>query len=144
MTKHELLQSIWSGQVACRVGGEESPLAVLLGSILSVPTVSLELTSGTTDAMAWPDSEELLPGCQLGDVLLEEMGIDIPVNSVILFEPPTAPDAERMSACELGQRLGAILSSIAGTSLSRGKTTKPDVPIWELDEQRFGNRKLAM
>ncbi len=143
MPKQDLLNYIWSGGVKCRSRGEETPLAVLLECILSVPTVSLVMTTGMKEPMAFSDSEELLPGCQLGDVLLEEVGIDIPVNSVILFEPHCEGAGEQVSASELGRQLGVILSSIAGRPSAQYTEMQSGAAFLDLDPCRLSRNKLA-
>ena len=114
MSHGHVLGLIWSGDVELRADENKSPLAMLLDSILSVPTVSLVVKSEMMAPKAYPDSEELVPDCQLGDILFEELGIEVPVNSVVLFEPWAMANADSMSTGELGRQLGKVLSSIAG------------------------------
>ena len=118
MVRNELLTRIWSGEVGVRSGVDRSPLAILLDGILTVPTVSLVVSSGIDRPMAFADSTELLPGLQLGDVLAEELGFDIPINSVILLEPEHAVKTDALSATDLGRDLGRVLTSVANGSLN--------------------------
>lgn len=112
MARGDLLNSIWRGEVIVREKGNETALALLLDSVLNVPTVGLIVTSGLASPMAYSDSDNFLPGCPLGDILSEELGFDIPLNSVILFEPLMTAEAKQVSPRELGQQLGSIVSSI--------------------------------
>ncbi len=118
MVRNELLTRIWSGDVDVRSGANRSPLAILLDGILTVPTVSLVVSSGMDRPTAFADSVELLPGLQLGDVLAEELGFDIPINSVILLEPEQVTQADTFSATDLGRDLGRVLTSVASGSLT--------------------------
>lgn len=118
MVRNELLTRIWSGDVDVRSGANRSPLAILLDGILTVPTVSLVVSTGIDRPTAFADSVELMPGLQLGDVLAEELGFDIPINSVILLEPEQAAKADAFSATDLGRDLGLVLSSVARGGLT--------------------------
>lgn len=119
MVRNDLLTSIWSGDVCVRTGADRSPLAILLDGILTVPTVSLVVSCGIDRPTAFADSVELLPGLQLGDVLAEELGFDIPINCVILLEPEAATKADAFSATDLGRDLGRVLTSVASGSLKQ-------------------------
>lgn len=114
MVHNSLLTSIWSGKIEVRYGEDMSPLATLLSSILTVPTVSLVVESDIKRPVAFADSVELMPGLPLGDVLTEELGFDVPVNCVILIEPASVVDSTEFSAAELGRDLGRVLTSVAG------------------------------
>lgn len=127
MVRNELLTRIWSGDINVRNGVDRSPLAILLDGILTVPTVSLVVSSGIDRPMAFADSAELLPGLQLGDVLAEELGFDIPINCVVLLEPEQATHADALSATDLGRDLGRVLTSVANGSLSPSNQDIPAV-----------------
>lgn len=113
MVTRELLDRIWSGDICVCAHEEKSPLAALLGNLLNVPTVTLVVASGLSKPIAFADCVELAPGLLLGDVLSEELQVDVPVNSVILLEPAEYVAAHSFSTKELGQNLGKVLSSFA-------------------------------
>lgn len=115
MVEDQILKNIWSGTAYLRGAEERSPLAALLDSILSVPTISMVVASGVSKPLAYADSFELLPGCVLGDIISEEFGVDLPLNCIILVEPQDLADAQTTSTRELGQNLGLALSSIVGS-----------------------------
>lgn len=73
--------------------------------------MSFVVYSGLKDAKVYPQSEEVFPGCQLGEVLFEELGIDVPLDSMVLFEPAVTADVERTSTHELGRHLGRLFAS---------------------------------
>lgn len=127
MDRNDLLTIIWSGKVKVRSSSDRSPLATLLDGILSVPTVSLIATTGIKRPTAFADSAELMPGLQLGDVLAEELGFDIPINCVILLEPETSAEAATLSATDLGRDLGRVLTSVAKDTLSKRSTRYGDM-----------------
>ncbi|MCE8008955.1 hypothetical protein [Aestuariivita sp.] len=125
----DLLACIWSGAVEPREEDERSPLATLLDGILTVPTVSLVAHAGLSGPVAFADSVELLPGIQLGDVLAEELGFDVPVNSVILLEPAALADATEVSATELGRDLGRVLTSVAEAAVAQDESVAEPVTL---------------
>lgn len=117
MVPQELLNCIWSGEIRVCEQEERSPLAALLNSLLNVPTVTLVAASGLTQPIAFADCVELAPGLLLGDVLSEELQVEVPVNSVILLEPAEYAAALSFSTKELGQNLGNVLSSFASVGV---------------------------
>ena len=113
MVGDNLLTHIWDGDVEVCDTADRSPLAMLLDGVLSVPTVSLVMSNGIDRPMAFADSTELLPGLQLGDVLEEELGFEVPANCVILLEPAQVATSDAVSASDLGRDLGHVLTSVA-------------------------------
>lgn len=113
MKQNSLLEQIWSEAIELRQPGQMSPLAGLLGTLLTVPTVTLVSHGGAERPFAMMEGAELLPGASLGDILAEELGIDVPRDAVVLIEPAAFADAEEFSGSELGQKLGNVLMDIA-------------------------------
>lgn len=118
MHEEILLEQIWGDAIECRAPSDMSPLAKLLSALLTVPTVALVSHAGGARAHALMESAELLPGASLGDVLAEELGIDIPHDAVVLIEPVASAEAEEISGHALGQQLGHILVELASTGHS--------------------------
>lgn len=142
MANNDLLTSIWSGEVNVCGDDNLSPLAVLLSSVLTVPTVSLTSTAGISKPMAYSDGTELLPGLQLGDVLEEELGCEIPPNCVILLEPEERVREDAFSSDELGRDLGRVLTAVANEGLH---TEDAQLPAMQRAGQRpvFSQRASA-
>lgn len=124
LVEEQILRSIWSGEAALGCKEEQSPLALLLDSILSVPIVCLTVPLGDQTPIALADSMELMPGCMLGDILSEELGVDVPINCIILVEPQIRSDAPPMSAKELGRNLGLALSSLSDPKFITSSTRR--------------------
>ncbi|MGE4326594.1 MAG: hypothetical protein AB7E21_10860 [Pseudodonghicola sp.] len=118
MREERLLEQIWGDAIEYRAPADMSPLAKLLSALLTVPTVALVSHAGVARAHALMESAELLPGASLGDVLVEELGIDIPHDAVVLIEPVASAEAEEVSGNALGQDLGHILIELASTGHS--------------------------
>jgi hypothetical protein len=101
--------------------------------------VSLVVSSGLDRPAAFADSVELLPGLQLGDVLAEELGFDIPINCVILLEPEEAANAAAFSATDLGRDLGRVLTSVASGAAEQGSQQPPAMFDERLDVMAVAN-----
>jgi hypothetical protein len=114
MIGEDVLGQIWSNLVEPRALQDMSPLAQVLEAVLKVPTAGLVALSGLAEPVAFFEGEELIPGASLGDVLYEEMGLDVTPGSVVLIEPEKFADADAYSGKEIGQYLGTILMDLAG------------------------------
>jgi len=113
MQSDVVLEQIWGGAIEARSAENMSPLARLLGALLTVPMVTLVAHAEVTRPFAMMESDELLPGAPLGDVLAEEMGLDVPRDALVLIEPVGFADAMSFSGRALGEELGRILNEIA-------------------------------
>lgn len=108
-----ILEQIWGGAIEARSAGDMSPLARLLGALLTVPMVTLVAHAEVTRPFAMMETDELLPGAPLGDVLAEELVLDVPRDALVLIEPVGFADALSFSGRALGEELGRILNEIA-------------------------------
>ena len=108
-----VLEQIWSGVIEARSAENMSPLARLLGALLTVPMVTLVAHAKVARPFAMMETDELLPGAPLGDVLAEELGLDVPRDALVLIEPVGFADALSFSGRALGEELGRILNEIA-------------------------------
>ncbi|WP_165978825.1 hypothetical protein [Antarcticimicrobium luteum] len=108
-----LLEQIWGDEIEVRAPDEMSPLARLLGALLTAPMVTLVTHTEGGQPYAMMEADELLPGAPLGDILTEELGLDVPHDAVVLIEPACFADADSYSGNVLGRELGRILSEIA-------------------------------
>ena len=113
MQSDVVLEQIWSGAIEARASENMSPLARLLGALLTVPMVTLVAHAEVARPFAMMETDELLPGAPLGDVLAEEMGLDVPRDALVLIEPVGFADAMSFSGRALGEELGRILNEIA-------------------------------
>jgi len=111
-----LLEQIWSGAIEARTADNMSPLARLLGALLTVPMVTLVSRSEVARPFAMMETDELLPDAPLGDVLAEELGLEVPRDALVLIEPVGFADARSFSGRALGEELGRILNQVATSS----------------------------
>ncbi len=108
-----VLEQIWSGAIEARSAENMSPLARLLGALLTVPMVTLVAHAEVARPFAMMETDELLPGTPLGDILAEELELDVPHDALVLIEPVGFADALSFSGRALGEELGRILNEIA-------------------------------
>ncbi len=113
MRNSALLEQIWSEMIEARQPEDMSPLARLLGALLSVPMITLVSRGAGDRPFALMEGDELLPGASLGDILAEELGMDVPRDAVVLIEPVAFADAQSFSGHALGEELGRVLTDIA-------------------------------
>lgn len=113
MKRSVFLEQIWGGSVTLFEGGEPGEIARGVMALLPVRTVSLRNAGSHELPRIMSEAEELLPGLTLGDVLGEELGIDVPFGALIVFEEvATAPEglARDHDAVEAGKE--AILGHL--------------------------------
>lgn len=108
-----LLKQIWGGLIEVRGPDDASPLARVLDVLLAVDTVSLVSKGGSTRPIAMMENVELMAGATLGDILVEELGIEVAKDAVILIEPQDMADADAFCGAELGQALSSVLVDVA-------------------------------
>ena len=60
------------------------------------------------------ESEEISAGLTLGDILEEEFGVEVEVDTVVLIEPVQLADADVYTGRDLGSMLGTMLVNYAG------------------------------
>ena len=103
-----LLAQIWGGSIELDRAAEPSGLVALLTSMISVPLVVLQSDAEMDRPYAFMETTEVMDGVILGDVLAEEMELEVPYGAMILVEPKGFFD-KKTSAGALGQILGLVL-----------------------------------
>lgn len=155
MNYKNLLEMIWSGAVSRRPAQSRTPAAKLLSVLLPVRPVELVVTGGLLRPELLLDSAELLPGVTLGDVLAEELDLDLPYGSVILLEAAEAAPGRtaREVSGDVGHLMGEMLLRLVGSgalpleretdalvrlALSSQKlATSPALRLLGLDAERY-------
>lgn len=108
--------------------------------MVSVPLVVLQSDADMDRPFAFMETSEVMEGVILGDVLAEELEIEVPYGAMILVEPKGFFDNKTLSGSALGQILGLILMDIAhpdapmASSVPRGEEHKLGNPIVALSE----------
>ena len=116
MTENKILEHIWSDAIELRASDRMSPLARILDAVVNIPTITLVSHLGNSHPVVFMESTELAFGATLGDILAEELGVQVPKGAVVLIESAEFADSKEYSGTELGQVLGNILLGLAGES----------------------------
>lgn len=85
MRDGRLLELIWQGAIAPATGHDARRVARALSAFLPLRTVMLTASAGLDRSLLLPDTTELLPELPLGDVLAEELSLDVPRGSLVLI-----------------------------------------------------------
>lgn len=90
MLGKQVLSLIWDNEVALADQEIHATFAHLFTRILPVRHVTLVTTYSSDIPVAMSDGVELAAGIALGDVLAEELPLDLPYDSLVLFLPREA------------------------------------------------------
>ena len=109
-----LLEQIWTNGLEVRGHEVHSPLIGILAAILDRPILGLVASEGFEQPIMLNESEEISAGLTLGDILEEEFGVEVEVDTVVLIEPVQLADADVYTGRDLGSMLGTMLVNYAG------------------------------
>lgn len=104
MRNRTLLELVWQGAIRPADGVAARQLARLLKDLLPVDCICLTATSGLRRSRVLSDETELMPALPLGDVLAEEMGLDVPYGSLVVIE--------EAGQASVSRRLGAVVAEL--------------------------------
>ncbi|WP_102223643.1 hypothetical protein [Acidimangrovimonas sediminis] len=118
MTKKLLLEQIWNGSVSAWPTGEKGDIARGIAALLPVQTVCVDNAAPHGVPRVLPEATELLPGLTLGDVLAEELGIEVPFGALVVFETvvnaAVIGSSEHDIGCTSDEVLRHIVSGLDG------------------------------
>jgi len=80
-----LLENIWKGDIKAAQSRKLLQIKHLLGLILPLRIVCLSTSSAMTCSRIVSEETELLPNLPLGDVLVEELSINVPLGSMVVI-----------------------------------------------------------
>ena len=109
-----MLRWIWRGQVAEGRSDESRRLTRALRSFVPVHLHCLTVQDGLDRPMVACDDMELMPALSLGDVLAEELDLDVPYDSLLLLMPARTP------VRALSRSLGAAVAEALLLALAKG------------------------
>ncbi|MFC2970514.1 hypothetical protein [Acidimangrovimonas pyrenivorans] len=99
---------------------EASRTAGVIRQILPIRLVCLVSSRPEAEPQLLPESTELMPGITLGDVLVEELGIEVPYGALVLVETArslgTGPESNPYIGCEDSQALLDIVTSFGANA----------------------------
>ncbi len=101
MVRKSLLESIWDGSITALPAGADCRIAREITRLVRVPVLSLGASRPMGDLRVWPEALELMPGVTLGDVLAEELGLDVPYGALVVVEATEGAAAGRMDLREI-------------------------------------------
>ncbi|MDP5346988.1 MAG: hypothetical protein NWQ32_01170, partial [Paracoccaceae bacterium] len=84
MRQDRLLELIWQGDIKLGIGPGARRLQRAMAALLPLRVVCLGATSGVDRSCLMTDDAELLPELPIGDVLAEELSIDVPAGSLVV------------------------------------------------------------
>lgn len=119
MRNGRLLELIWQGDIATLRGKKAQRMAGLLKALLPLRAVHLSAKAGIDRVCVMLDETELMPALPLGDVLVEELGVDVPYGTIVVI---TEDDQQTVQATDedMSYNLGIIVGSALLDVISRG------------------------
>lgn len=113
--KTNLLESIWRNDVSLSTGRSARRVRQMLKAFTPLRVIVLESIRPLAHAGFYSDNAEVMPGLPLGDVLAEELGIEVPYGSLIVVL-----DHAAMHGRGLSRQLGTVLGDLLVHVLSQG------------------------
>jgi hypothetical protein len=85
----------------------------MLTAMISAPLVVLQSKAPLDRPYAAMETVELMEGVSFGDVLAEELELEVPYGAMILIEPEGFFETQSISGAKLGELLGLALLDVA-------------------------------
>ncbi|MWD28458.1 hypothetical protein E0K89_013315 [Aquicoccus sp. SCR17] len=114
-----MLELVWEGAVQPAEGRGAARLRRLLKAMLPVRIVCLSAATGIDRVTVLPDELEVMPALPLGDVIAEELPVEVPYGSLLLICDADVFQPEPTDA-ELSYDLGIAVGQTLLTVLRRG------------------------
>ncbi|KKL26999.1 hypothetical protein LCGC14_2389580, partial [marine sediment metagenome] len=115
MTHDNLLESIWRNDVASATGAGARKAARLLRALIPVRHVCLASAQVSDRGRVFSEETEVIPSLPLGDVLAEELGLDVPYGALVILmdaEALKAPVQDGDLSYDLGLIVGDVLVDV--------------------------------
>ncbi|MCR8550577.1 hypothetical protein M4578_22370 [Salipiger sp. P9] len=110
MRRGNVLNLIWQGEVSLPAEDRYTGFEALFSQILPVRCTALLAGGECSRPLAMADGLELAPSLPLGDVLVEELPLDLPYDTLVLFLPRSQTDLSRLMGGAVGETLQLMLS----------------------------------
>ncbi len=106
----KLLTMIWQDQVTLPEAQTAKVFAKSFTNIIPVPVTILQVEGDLDSVLVLSEAVELMPALPLGDVLAEELDLDIPHDTFVILLPARETiSSARMLSCDLGSAVGQAL-----------------------------------
>ncbi|WP_335949303.1 hypothetical protein [Salipiger bermudensis] len=118
MRSGEVLSLIWQDGVTLPIHDGYRAFETMFSRILPVRAVCLLAGASCSRPLAMSDELELAPALPLGDVLVEELPVDLPYGTLVLFLPERDTDLSALMGAAVGEALQLLLNQ-AGLPMER-------------------------
>jgi hypothetical protein len=119
MGNRGLLELVWQSVISPSEGPRAQHIERLLAELLPVRVIGLTACCELGETRVLTDETELEPALALGDVLAEELSLDVPYGTLVVIESARGRgDGEDSGA--LSERLGEILGEVLLGVIRRG------------------------
>ena len=116
--RRKILELIWSDAVVAMDPGRAVRMRRLLQAMIPVKFVFLENRAGVIHPAVMPDDLEVMPELSLGDVVVEELGVDVPFGSMLVIQDESHPGYEDRHAMSMD--IGIVVGRVLLELLNRG------------------------
>ncbi|APZ50348.1 hypothetical protein Ga0080574_TMP14 (plasmid) [Salipiger abyssi] len=110
MRRGKVLDLIWQDDVSLPDPQAYGTFKKLFSQILPVRFEALTAGGACERPLAMSDGLELAPALPLGDVLVEELPLDLPYGTLVLFLPRAQTDMAQLLGAAVGESLQLLLS----------------------------------
>jgi hypothetical protein len=126
MVKQALLEGIWNGSITALPAGASSRIAQAIADLAPVPIVCLMSATSLGDLRIWPEAAELMPGVSLGDVLVEELGLEVPYGALVIVETAAEAGAGQIGMHQIECLIDhALHQFVVSASTAASKPSRP-------------------
>lgn len=91
MGHHAVLEDVWTGRIRTARGSDTLALSRQLRALVPVHHVLLTAEASVDRIAVLPDDTEMMPALPLGDVLVEELSLDVPYGALVVLRDPGSP-----------------------------------------------------
>lgn len=114
-----VLGALWSGKVRAIENNEAKTFCSMFRALFPARSIILAIEEGALVERVLLDDTEVMPALTLGDVIAEELNLNVPYGAAIVFVPG---DALADGACSSlrGEVLGGICAQIIMETINRG------------------------
>ena len=112
MRNRTLLERIWDGSISVLSEPGTSATARLIKDLVPIKIVCLISSRPQVGPHLLPELTELLPGVTLGDVLVEELGIEVSYGALVLIESAISQDRHEDAGHHIGYGVSHALLDI--------------------------------
>ncbi|WP_407496424.1 hypothetical protein [Pseudooceanicola sp. MF1-13] len=109
MEQPRVLEDIWTGRIRAARGADAQALSRQLRALVPVHHVLLTSQAGAARVAVMHDDAELMPALPLGDVLVEELSVDVPYGALVVMRDAGSSNPVSYDA---GMILGEILLTL--------------------------------